>query len=53
MNINNNNDDMDVFNSEKLLGYLKEGSQKIYNRINQNDIVLVLGNTGSGKHKFH
>jgi hypothetical protein len=35
--------------AEKLLGYFVEANEKIHKKINQNDIVLVIGNTGYGK----
>lgn len=37
------------FDAEKLLGYFVTANERIHKKINKNDIVLVIGNTGSGK----
>lgn len=41
-------DNSENFDSEKLFTYLREANDKIHKKINNNDIVLVIGNTGAG-----
>ena len=43
-----NLDNPDLFDSELLFKYLTEANEKIHKKINNNDIVLVIGNTGAG-----
>lgn len=36
------------FDPEKLLDYIKQANKTIHKKIKNNDVVLVIGNTGSG-----
>ncbi len=40
----------EIYDSELLFKYLTEANEKIHKKINNNDIVLVIGNTGTGKY---
>ncbi len=44
-----NLENFDSLDSELLYKYLTEANEKIHKKINNNDIVLVIGNTGAGK----
>ena len=42
------NDNQVDLKLDKLIEYLKAGEQRVQKKINKNDIVLVIGNTGAG-----
>ena len=46
------NDNQVDLKLDKLIEYLKAGEQRVQKKINKNDIVLVIGNTGAGKFKY-
>ncbi len=39
---------VNYYDSELLFQYLNECNEKIQKKINKNDLVLVIGNTGAG-----